>query len=95
MVGHEFLDDERLETNEWWVADLSRKLNIRHQKLHNWAERGWVRSRRTKRRGYWILWADDIEIDRLRRLAIESRRGVNAYATELTTPKPLNRAPAR
>jgi hypothetical protein len=95
LVGHEFLDDERLETNEWWVADSSHKLNIRHQKLHNWAERGWVRSRRTKRCGYWILWADDDEIDRLRRLAIESRRGVNAYTSELTTPKPLNRASGR
>src|SRR4051794_5021116 len=52
------------------------------------------RSRRTKRRGNLILGADDDEIDRLRRLAMENRRGVNVYGTELTTPKPLNRGSA-
>lgn len=92
LIGREYMDNELLGPHEWWVADLSRKLKVRHQKLYGWAEQGWVRSRRTQVRGYWILWADDDEIDRLHRLATASRRGVSAYPSELTTPKLLDRA---
>ena len=55
--------------------------------MRDWAIRGWVHSRRTPVQGRWILWADKDEVKRLGRLLAESRRGVNAYASELRTPK--------
>jgi hypothetical protein len=58
-----------------------------HLKLRDWAVRGWVHSRKTPVQGRWILWADQDEVKRLRKLLAESRRGVNAYASELRTPK--------
>ena len=37
--------------------------------------------------GCWILWADKDEVNRLRKLLAESRRGINAYTSDLKTPK--------
>ena len=78
--------------DEWWLTDLARELQMSHLKLRDWANRGWVHSRKTPVQGYWILWADKDEVRRLRKLLAESRRGVNAYASELRTPKKRGRA---
>jgi hypothetical protein len=37
--------------------------------------------------GYRILWADADEVKRLKTLLAESRRGIQGYTKELTTPK--------
>jgi hypothetical protein len=87
LIGNERSHGESLGRDEWWLADLAGELPMSHRKLRDWAVRGWVHGRRTPVQGYWILWADPDEVKRLRRLLSESRRGVNAYASELRAPK--------
>jgi DNA invertase Pin-like site-specific DNA recombinase len=87
LIGDERSHDELLDTNEWWLADLARELQLGYQKLGDWARRGWVHSRQTPIQGRWILWADSDEVIRLRQLLAQSRRGVNAYSNLLRTPK--------
>ena len=87
LMGRERWHDELLGADEWWLADLAKRLNLSHRKLRDWAICGWVRSRQTPIQGYWIAWADDDELARLRRLAAESRSGKSGYSAELTMPK--------
>jgi hypothetical protein len=87
LIGRERSHDELLGDHEWWLTDLARKLQMCHEKLRNWATRGWVHSRQTPIQKSWILWADDDEVARLRRLVAESRPGKTCYPAELTTPK--------
>jgi len=87
LIGNERSHDELLGRDEWWLTDLARELEMSHLKLRDWSKRGWVHSRKTPVQGRWILWADDEERDRLRQLLTQSRRGVNAYTSELRTPK--------
>jgi hypothetical protein len=87
LIGNERSHDELLGQNEWWITDLARELKMSHLKLRDWAKRGWVHSRKTPVQGRWILWADRSDVGRLRKLLAESRRGMNAYTSELKTPK--------
>jgi DNA invertase Pin-like site-specific DNA recombinase len=87
LIGNERSHDELLGAHEWWLTDLARKLEMSHLKLRDWANRGWVHSRKTPVQGYWILWADKEEVKRLRQLLAESHRGINAYTSDLKTPK--------
>jgi DNA invertase Pin-like site-specific DNA recombinase len=87
LIGNERSHNELLGRNEWWLTDLARELKMSHLKLRDWASRGWVHSRQTPVQGYWILWADQGEVRRLRKLLAQSRRGVNTYSSELRTPK--------
>jgi DNA invertase Pin-like site-specific DNA recombinase len=87
LIGNERLHEELLGRNEWWLTDLARELKMSHLKLRDWANRGWVHSRKTAVQGYWILCADKEEVRRLRKLLAQSRRGVNTYSSELRTPK--------
>ena len=92
LIGNERSHGELLGQHEWWLTDLARELKMSHLKLRDWANRGWVHSRKTPVQGYWILWADKDEVRRLGKLLAESRRGMNAYASELRTPKKRPRA---
>jgi DNA invertase Pin-like site-specific DNA recombinase len=87
LIGNERSHDELLAEHEWWLTDLARGLEMSHLKLRDWACRGWVHSRKTPVQGRWILWADQEEVTRLRTLLADSRRGVNAYTSDLKTPK--------
>jgi DNA invertase Pin-like site-specific DNA recombinase len=87
LIGNERSRDELLGEDEWWLTDLARELTMSHLKLRDWANRGWLHSRKTPVQGRWILWADQDEVARLRQLLEQSRRGVNAYTSELKTPK--------
>ena len=53
------------------------------------SKRGWITARKlTGGGGRWILWADDEELDRLRRLRASPRGWADQpYPPELTTPK--------
>lgn len=88
LIGNERSHDELLGEQEWWIADLARELKMSHLKLRDWAVRGWVHGRQTPIQGYWIIWADDDEVARLRDLLVKSQRGINHYTPDLTTPKP-------
>jgi DNA invertase Pin-like site-specific DNA recombinase len=94
LIGNERRHNELVGKHEWWLTDLARELKMSHLKLRDWANRGWVHSRKTPVQGYWILWADKDEVRRLRRLLAESRRGMNTYTSALKTPKKRSAAPS-
>jgi DNA invertase Pin-like site-specific DNA recombinase len=87
LIGNERSHDELLGEDEWWLTDLARELAMSHLKLRDWANRGWLHSRKTPLQGRWILWADQDELVRLRKLLEQSRRGVNGYTSDLSSPK--------
>jgi DNA invertase Pin-like site-specific DNA recombinase len=87
LIGNERELDGLLGDNEWWLTDLARELQMNALKLRDWAARGWLHSRRTAIQKHWVLWADRQELERLKALLAGSRRGINAYASDLTTPK--------
>jgi DNA invertase Pin-like site-specific DNA recombinase len=92
LIGNERSHNELLGQHEWWLTDLARELRMSHLKLRDWANRGWVRNRKTPVQSRWVLWADKDEVRRLRKLLAESRRGVNAYTSDLKTPKKRSEA---
>jgi hypothetical protein len=77
----------QLEPDEWWLQDLARVIPMSAHKLAYWARQGWLRARQTPAKHLWILWADRKEVNRLRRLAALSHRGVVDYPPGLTTPR--------
>lgn len=75
-----------LAEDEWWLADLSRKLNIPSGTLRGWIRQGWVHYRKVSNR--WVLWADLSEQERLRQLHAYRRPAASVpYPAELTTPQ--------
>jgi hypothetical protein len=85
-----------LRPGEWWFTDLARELRLPHPTLYSWLRRGWVNATQLDAplagpasQGRWVLWADDEELDRLRRLrdCPRSWHG-KPQAAELTRPKP-------
>jgi len=87
LIGSERGHDELLEPNEWWLTDLARELQISASKLRDWSDRKWVHCRKTPLQGYRILWADDDERKRLKKLLSQSHHGSQGYSDDLTTPK--------
>ena len=58
-----------LRPHEWWFPDLAGRLDMPHPTLYSWLRRGWVHARQLPgAQGRWILWADEEELDRLKRL---------------------------
>jgi hypothetical protein len=74
-------------SNEWWLPDLARELEISSNKLRSWVVRGWVEGRKTPWQGLWIVWADAQERKRLLRLRDHSKRGVTSFPASWTTPR--------
>jgi DNA invertase Pin-like site-specific DNA recombinase len=87
IIPNERAHDELLGRHEWWLIDLADELKASREKLQEWANRGWVRGRKTPVQGCWILWADKDELRRLRKLIAKSRPGKNRHASELKIPK--------
>ena len=87
LVG-ELFRDTLLKSDESWLADLARKLDVRNQKVQYWASQGWVHSRRTPSGKYYILWADAEELRRLRKLKTKKNSYLAAKYPDLVTPKP-------
>jgi len=81
--------EQHLEADEWWLADLAAELAMPIATLHRWQRVGWVASRKvTAAGGRWALYADAVELLRLRRLRDSPRGWPQCYPTELITPKP-------
>jgi DNA invertase Pin-like site-specific DNA recombinase len=78
-----------LKEGEWWMGDLARKLQMPETTLQRWACRGWVNARKLEsENGRWLLWADEEEFNRLRRLQECPRSwDCQPQAAELTRPK--------
>lgn len=83
-----------LVSNEWWLPALARQVGVPAATLANWLRSGYVNGRKVNiANGRWILWADETEIDRLRKLYAHRRGWSDSpYPAELTTPKsrPIN-----
>jgi DNA invertase Pin-like site-specific DNA recombinase len=79
-----------LTENEWWFTDLVRHLNLPYPTLYSWLRRGWVHARQLPvAGGRWILWADQDELHRLKRLRTCPKTWHNKpQAANLTQPKP-------
>ncbi len=71
--------------HEWWVTDLARELLVARPTLQRWRRKGWLHARRIN--SWWAIWADESELDRLRRIRDQVSLGNNAYPPEITTPK--------
>lgn len=56
----------KLAEHEWWLSDLARSLHMSTSTLHAWVERGWVKAHRQETTSYWIVWADEAELARLK-----------------------------
>ena len=55
------------DEQEWWPAELARRLAISRSSLYNWIQRGWVRARQLDDGCHrWVIWADAAEVERLR-----------------------------
>jgi DNA invertase Pin-like site-specific DNA recombinase len=82
----------KLDTNEWWLVDLSRKLEVDRTTLARWCRRGWVNARQLPgQRRWWIIWADEDECNRLQQLFRHGRgyprHNGSPYPAVLKTPK--------
>jgi DNA invertase Pin-like site-specific DNA recombinase len=80
---------EALGPHEWWLGDLAREVRVPYSTLNHWRSRGWLHCRRLPGvQGRGINWADDEELDRVRRLRGYPRAwSDDPYPPELTTPK--------
>jgi DNA invertase Pin-like site-specific DNA recombinase len=77
-----------LGRDEWWESSLARRMRMPQRTIHNWVLKGWVRYRRSPLRGYYILWADAKELERLKRLRAQTNvQHKGPYPTQLTTPR--------
>lgn len=82
-------EEQHLDGDEWWLADLALELAMPIATLHRWQRVGWLTSRKvTLAGGRWAIYADADELVRLRRLRDSPRGWPQPYPTELMTPKP-------
>lgn len=56
-----------LGEHEWWLPELALAIEMPGVTLYHWIRRGWVSARQREDRR-WIVWADEAEVERLRRL---------------------------
>jgi DNA invertase Pin-like site-specific DNA recombinase len=81
-------DQQHLETDEWWLANLAAELAMPIATLHRWQRVGWVTSRKVAAAGgRWAIFVDADELVRLRHLRAAPRGWPQCYPMELTTPK--------
>jgi DNA invertase Pin-like site-specific DNA recombinase len=86
LCGELFRDDI-LKPNEWWIPDLARELAVIAVKVHYWVKRGWIHHRRTPTGKHYIVWADQDELQRLRKLTDKKSSWFAAKYPELVIPK--------
>jgi DNA invertase Pin-like site-specific DNA recombinase len=62
--------------DEWRMDELAYALQMPEQTLYSWMRKGRVRARLQQHgpRSFWLIWADDAEIERLRALRKQPRR---------------------
>lgn len=78
---------EKLESDEWAICELARRLQVSTGRLRHWIRKGYVHCRKASGR-YWVLWADQDELDRLRELRDHLKTEHSAaFPAKLTTPK--------
>lgn|GEM_PF-2399958 len=89
-------DAPKLKRHETWMTDLAEELAIPIPTLMAWCKRGWVEARKEATVLRWVVWADEAEKSRLKRLAGGRASGLeHPYPVELTTPRRLRNRNAR
>lgn len=83
----ELFRDDLVGKDEWWIPDLARTLGVISQKIHYWVKQGWIHSRRTPSGKHLIVWADEDEIGRLRKLTNPKNSWIAARYPDLVIPK--------
>ena len=88
------VDTTVLQPHEYWLTDFARTMNMPMATVHTWQRMGWVHSRKVAvAAGRWAIWADDNELERLRRLRTYKRQWPEPwYPAALTTPTPRDDA---
>jgi hypothetical protein len=86
LAGELFRDD-LLGQDEWWIPDLAGRLGVAAQKIHYWAQQGWIHSRRTPSGKHVIVWADAEDLCRLQKIATKKNSWTAARHPELVKPK--------
>jgi DNA invertase Pin-like site-specific DNA recombinase len=83
-----------LHPHEYWLTDFARTMNMPIATVHKWQRMGWVHSRKVAvAAGRWAIWADDNELERLRRLRTYKRQWPEPrYPAALTMPTPRDDA---
>lgn len=83
-----------LQPHEDWVTDCARTMTRPIATVHKWQRLGWVHSRKgAVAAGRWAIWADDNELERLRRLRASKRQWPEPRdPAALTTPTPRDDA---
>jgi hypothetical protein len=82
-----------LGEHEWWLGELAERIGMPKQTLYTWVRRGWVKSRQsTGHARRWVVWADEAELERLRRLH-ELPRGYHTHMKWLELRGENDRAP--
>ena len=77
--GRQRLPQGLLGEHEWWLGELAERIRMPKQTLYTWVRRGWVSSRQsTGHARRWVVWADEAELERLRRLH-ELPRGYHTH----------------
>lgn len=81
--------ENHLEADEWWLANLAAKLEMPIATVHRWQRVGWLTSRKVAAAGNrWAIFADEDELRRLSQLRVSPRGWPNPYPQKLITPKP-------
>jgi hypothetical protein len=90
VLPYSVTQENHLERDEWWLADLAGKLGMPIATLHRWQRVGWLTSRKVAAAGNrWAIFADEDELNRLNRLRNSPRGWPSPYPLELITPKPM------
>jgi DNA invertase Pin-like site-specific DNA recombinase len=78
-----------LGDSEWLLSDLARELSMPSATLQRWRRVGWVQARKLPvAGGHWAIWADEEELERMRRLRKHPRGWSEELVLKaLTTPK--------
>lgn len=84
-----FRDESRVDvpahkSTQWNLRELAHELGLRKETLNTWRRRGWVHATQGSTR--WTFWANEEELNRLRKLVDHNRQGLQKTPTELTTP---------
>jgi hypothetical protein len=85
---------EDLGRHEWWLGELAGELGMPEATLYGWLRRGRLKARQQQKVPYrWIVWADEGELGRLKRLRA---RPVGEYLRRLWvegSPPPADHPP--
>ena len=89
-------DGTVLAPHEYWLTDFARVMDMPIATIHKWQRRGWVHSRKVAvAAGRWAIWADNDELERLRRLRAYKRKWPDPrYPDALTRPKRQDNDPS-